>query len=192
MPAEGVKCVGPLINTNYCFLFGLIFGPLSLLSDVVSKTSYFNCHQIYIRICPVFLKTHSRGHMSLQTNWMLFIKAPRKRGNRFHAFPMFSCGWGSLLKTFFRFICLGVNVCLTVYTFDLTDWEEEQYSSHIHPAGETPDSTKPKISFLSFFFSQQRFRRRSRTNKLLNIYWGRFGIHNRVPSKENSFLKPGQ
>lgn len=36
MPAEGVKCVGPLINTNYCFLFGLIFGPLSLLSDAVS------------------------------------------------------------------------------------------------------------------------------------------------------------
>lgn len=162
MPAEGVKCVGPLINTNYCFLFGLIFGPLSLCwvmqCQVTIKKSYFNCHQIYIRICPVFLKTHSRGHMSLQTNWMLFIKAHRKRGNRFHAFPMFPCGWGSLLKTFFRFICLGGNVCLTVYTFDLTDWEfwrGAAFKPHSSCWGNSWfNQTKDLFSFLLFFSAE--------------------------------------
>lgn len=124
----------------------------------IKKNSYFNCHQIYIRICPVFLKTHSRGHMSLQTNWMLFIKAHRKRGNRFHAFPMFLCGWGSLLKTFFRFICLGGNVCLTVYTFDLTDWEFWRGAAFKPHSSCWRNSwfnqTKDLFSFLLFFLSR--------------------------------------
>lgn len=91
-------------------------------------------------------------------NWMLFIKAHRKRGNRFHAFPMFLCGWGSLLKTFFRFICLGGNVCLTVYTFDLTDWEFWRGAAFKPHSSCWRNSwfnqTKDLFSFLLFFLSR--------------------------------------
>lgn len=122
------------------------------------------------------------------------LKHTGREGTDFMLSRCFCVDGGLYLRLFSD---LSVLVGTFVWLFTLLTWltensGEEQHSSHIHPAGETPDSTKPKISFLSFFFSQQRFRRRSRTNKLLNIYWGRFGIHNRVPSKENSFLKPGQ
>lgn len=97
---------------------------------------------------------HTVEVTSLQTNWMLFIKAHRKRGNKCHGFPMFPCGWGSVLKTFSD---LSVLVWTFVWLFTLLTWltensGEEQHSSHIHPAGETPDSTKPKISFFSLLF----------------------------------------
>lgn len=86
------------------------------------------------------------------------LKHTGREGTDFMLSRCFCVDGGLYLRLFSD---LSVLVGTFVWLFTLLTWltensGEEQHSSHIHPAGETPDSTKPKISFLSFFFFLSR------------------------------------